>query len=175
VHQRSSTRRVRNSQIAWNSELPPKLPGGRANELEFPALIIENERVLNYGRGEAALRAQRELRKGKMAASLHDASAQISKRLKPAEFRADQSQNDKFMFRYVFKRVEGTRAVIIVLQQESIDVQAPEQLFTNRLVTSLGKPTAALIAASEMKPESNIGETCDHRVVELDPLAQPLV
>ena len=65
--------------------------------------------------------------------------------------------------------------MIIVLQQEPINVQASERLFTNRLITSLGKPTAALIAASEMKPESNIGEACDHRVIELDPWAQPLV
>jgi hypothetical protein len=85
--------------------------------------------------------------------------------LKLAGLGGDQAEHDKFVFGYVLERRERARAIIVVLEQESLYLQPREERTTDRFVTSLGEPTAALIAASEMERESDTTKSSDDRIV----------
>ena len=88
--------------------------------------------------------------------------------LKPAGFSGDQAEHDELILRYVLERRERARAIVVVLEQESLYFEPLEKPATDRFVTSLGEPPAALIAASEMERESDIGKSRDDRIVQLD-------
>jgi hypothetical protein len=53
--------------------------------------------------------------------------------------------------------------------------QSAEQFLADRFVTSFGEPTAALVAASDMKAEGHAGKSFHHRIVQLDPPTEPTV
>ena len=138
-------------------------------------LFFSRDRVTENRRSKTALRAEAELRKGKILARRRDAPAQVIHALKPAGFSGDQAEHDELVFGYVLERRERARAIIVVLEQESLYLEPLEEPATDRFVTSLGEPPAALIAASEMERESDIWKPGDDRIVQLDATRQPLV
>ena len=110
-----------------------------------------------------------------MLARRPDAPAQVIHALKLAEFSGDQAEHNEFVFGYVLERRERARAIIVVLEQESLYLEPLEEPAADRFVTSLGEPPAALIAASEMECESDTWKSGDDRIVQLDTTRQPLV
>lgn len=120
-------------------------------------LFFRRDRVAGDGRSKAALRANAEPGKWKILCSSRDALAQVIEGFELAGLGAYQAEHDEFVFGDVLERLERTRAIIVVLEQEPVYFEALEELPADRLVTSLGEPPAALIAASEMKGESDTG------------------
>lgn len=130
--------------------LSPNLMRSPDDECELLRLFFRRDRVTENRRSKTALRAEAELRNGKMLARRPDAPAQVIHALKLAEFSGDQAEHNEFVFGYVLERRERARAIIVVLEQESLYLEPLEEPATDRFVTSLAPP-AALIAASEMK------------------------
>jgi hypothetical protein len=135
----------------------------------FAFVLAENRR------SETTLRADAELRQGKIPARRPDAPAQVIHALKSAFFSGDQAEQDEFVFGYVLERRKRARAIVVVFEQESLYLEPLEEPATDRFVTSLGEPPAALIAASEMERESDTRQSSDDRIVELDAGREPLL
>jgi hypothetical protein len=145
------------------------------DECELLRLFFRRDRVAENRRSKTTLRADAELRQGKILARRPDAPAQVIHALEPAFFTSDQAEHEEFVFGYILERRERPRAIIVVFEQESLYLEALEESATDRFVTSLGEPPAALIAASEMERESDIWKSGDDRIVQLDATRQPLV
>jgi hypothetical protein len=135
--------------------LAPNLTRGFDDEGELLHLFFGRDRVAENGRSKTALRADAELRQRKIPARRRDAPAQVIHALEPAGFSRDQAEHDEFVFGYVLERRERARAIIVVFEEESLYLEPLEEPATDRFVTSLGEPPAALIAASEMERESD--------------------
>ena len=155
--------------------LSPNLARSPDDERELLRLFFRRDRVAENRRSKTALRADAELRQGKILARRRNAPAQVSHALKPAGFSGDQAEHDEFVFGYVLERRERARAIVVVLEQEPLCLEPLEEPATDRFVTSLGEPPAALIAASEMERESDTWKSSDDRIVQLDATRQPLV
>ena len=155
--------------------LAPNLTCSFDDEGELLRLFFGRDRVAEYGRSKTALRADAELRQGKILACRRDTPAQVAHALEPAGFSGDQAEHDEFVFGYVLERRERARAIVVVLEQKPLHGEPSEEPATDRFVTSLGEPPAALIAASEMERESDIWKSADDGIVQLDAARQPLV
>jgi len=68
----------------------------------------------------------------------------------------------------IFKRLEGAGAIVIVFEKQPLRLELVEQPATDRLVTSLGQPPAALVSSSDMKAKGHTRKTLHHRVVQID-------
>ena len=53
-------------------------------------------------------------------------------------------------------------------------LESSKKVAADRFIAALRQPPAVLVAASDMKSEGHIGKAIRDRVVELDPLTQPL-
>ena len=155
--------------------LSPNLTCSPDDECELLRLFFRRDRVAENRRSKTTLRADGELRHGKILARRPDAPAQVIRALKPAFFSGDQAEHEEFVVGYVLERRERARAIIVVFEQESLYLEPLEESAADRLVTSLGEPPAALIAASEVERESDIWKSADDRIVQLDAARQPLV
>ena len=138
-------------------------------------MFFRRDRVAENRRSKTTLRADAELRQRKILARRPDAPAQVIHALKPANFTGDQAEHDESVFGHVLERRERARAIVVVFEQEPLYLESLEEPATDRFVTSFGQPPAALIAASEMERESDIGKSGDDRIVQLDATRQPLV
>jgi hypothetical protein len=155
--------------------LSPNLTRSADDECELLRLFFRRDWVAENRRSKTTLRADAELRQGKILARRPDAPAQVIHALKPAFFCGDQAEHEEFVFGHVLERRECARAVIVVFEQESLYLEPLEEPATDRFVTSLGEPPAALIATSEMERESDLWKSGDDRIVQLDATRQPLV
>ncbi len=97
--------------------LSPSLARSSDHESELLGLFFGRDRVAENRRSETALRADAELRQGKILARRRDAPAQVIHALEPAGFSGDQTEHDEFVFGYILERRERARALIVVLEQ----------------------------------------------------------
>lgn len=93
--------------------------------------------------------------------------------LERAGLGGNQAEHDEFVFGYVAQRFERARPMVVVLEQESVYRQPPKERATNRFITALGEPPAALIATSEMKRKSDSGKSRDDCIVQLGAAREP--
>jgi len=100
---------------------------------------------------------------------------QLLSRLQTRLLRCDQSQDHKLVIKDILNRLNGSRAIIIVLKQEALRFYSPEKLTADRFVSSLRQPPAALIAASDVKTEGYSGEALHDGVIQLYADTEPSV
>ena len=100
---------------------------------------------------------------------------QLLSRLQTRLLRCDQSQDHKLVIKDILNRLNGSRAIIIVLKQEALRFYSPEKLTADRFVSSLRQPPAALIAASNMETEGDSRKTVHDRIVQLYADTEPSV
>ena len=79
-----------------------------------------------------------------------------------------QSQHYELIVRHVAERLQGAGPDIVIFQQQPVRLQLTKELAADRLIPALRQPPAALIAASDMEPESDSRKTGHHGVVQLD-------
>jgi len=70
---------------------------------------------------------------------------------------------------------EGTGSGVVVLQQQSVGINATKQTAADPFVATFGQPPTALVTTSNVKPEGNIVKARHHSIVELDTQGKPLV
>src|SRR5215469_9429444 len=91
----------------------PHLAGYRGHEIELAALIINRDEVAEGARGEAALRAERQLLQRHVAGRLVDAAQQVVLVLELGHLGADQAEDDRRAVRPArdeAERLEAARA-----------------------------------------------------------------
>ena len=110
-----------------------------------------------------------------MASCIIYPSSQFRESLQSRSLGRNQSQDNKPIIRDIFQRLNGSRAIIIVLKQEALRFYGPEKLTADRFVSSLRQPTAALIAASDVKTEGYSGEALHDGVIQLYADTEPSV
>ncbi len=137
---------------------------------ELTLLVLWGDAIANDRCGEAALRAQSEAFERHKPAGFVDPRDQVLGPFPSWCLGRDQSQHHDLVVRDRLQRLKRSRALVIVLEQESLCANLLKNRLGYEIVAALGQPPAALIPPSEVKAEGHLRESADDRVVELDPL-----
>src|SRR5215217_4932813 len=153
------------------STITPDLPGGLDDQTEFGHLFLVAEHVALNGRGEATLGRQTQLLDGHEAASLLDAALELVLVLELAAFGGDQTEHDQLPLGDEPQRLEPARALVVVLQEEAVDLEAAEQRLGDEVVAALGGPGRAEVAPAHVGGDRHAVGLAGQRLVDLADVA----
>src|SRR5918998_2271273 len=154
---------------------PPDLLGGLDDERQLGDLLVAGQRVALHGRGEAALRGQGQLLQRHVAGGLVDAPLEVVPALQLRALGGDQAQDDALARRHEAQRLESPGAGVVVLQEEPVDLQAAEEGLRDEVVTALGDPGRAEVAAAHVRGDRQPLRAAGQRGVDLPDVALVLV
>src|SRR6266536_1381459 len=145
----------------------PDLPGHPAHQLQLLPLLIGGDPVALHGRGETALRAQRQPLQGHVPCGLLDPRLELVLGLQPGFLGGDQAEHRNPVLRQVAEGLEAARAGVVVLEQEALKERLLEDA-GDRLVIALRIELALVVAATHVEAEGDPGMVRDDGVVQLD-------
>src|SRR3712207_2027471 len=111
----------------------PDLLGGLDDECQLGDLLVPGQGVALHGRGEAALRGQRQLLQRDVPRGLVDAPLEVVLVLQLGALGGDQAQDDALARRHEAQRLEAAGAGVVVLEEETVDLQARSEEHTSEL------------------------------------------
>lgn len=122
-------------------KLLPDVGGDRRHQSDFLPLLVFTEGIALFRRGETALRTQANLLERHILRGLSETRFHPLRILQLAIFGGDQSENHLLMARTnKAQRREIPGAVVVVLKEEGIDIDAAKQHLGHRLVTAFRDP-----------------------------------
>ena len=128
------------------------------DEPQLRPLLVLGDHIAFHHRSEAALRREREVLERNVLRRLFDAPGdRVGLSSSCGSFARDQAQHDGLAFGDEAQRLEAARAFVVVLEQETVDVERVEQLLGDRVVAAFGIPLAAVVAAAEMDRQLDAG------------------
>src|SRR5262245_58998286 len=131
--------------------LTPHLFGDFDHFAHLGPLLLFGEDVALLGRGEAALRAERELFQRRVFRRLVDAALDVIFLLQRAALRGYQANHrDLVALRQEAQRLETAGTLGVVFEEIAVEVALAEQPLGHRLVAARGDPGRAVIAAADM-------------------------
>ena len=153
---------------------PENLPPGFNHKVELPALIFHRNRIARDRRCKPALRTESQPVKRDVAARLPNTLSQVFDLFQRSSFGCDETQDYKFVIRYLFQRKKRAGTGVVELKQETLRFCLPKKTRGNRPVIPFGQPPAALIASSDVKREGNFWKALHDGVVQINSQAEPL-
>jgi hypothetical protein len=114
------------------------------------------------------LRTERQALQRHDARRLGDAPLELAGRFEPALLGAHEPEHDRPVVGDVPQRLERAGPLVVVLEKETIEARAPEDLRGDPVISARGVEHAAVVAAADVDAELHAGVALDDRVVELD-------
>src|SRR5437016_12613981 len=71
--------------------------------------------------------------------------------------------------------MEGTGALVVVLEEQALRLRSPEHLTCDRLIVALHQPAAHLVAPAQMESKRKLGMARHDCVVQFQAVVQPLL
>src|SRR5690606_26405753 len=139
-------------------------------------LLIFREHVALLGRGEAALRRERELLERRELGGLADAALDVGCGLELARLRGDEAEDDRLLAgAQEPQRLEPARAVAVVLEEEAV-VVGREEVLGDGLVAARRDPRRTEVAAADVRRDDEVvGLAREHAVQDVAvALAEPV-
>ena len=122
---------------------------------------------------EAALRPDAQALELDHGRRLAHARLELVLGLGPRALRRHEAEDHLLVVGHERERVEAARALVVVLEQQPLGVDAAEDRPGDRLVAARDEPARVLVAAAQVEAEGHARRGVDHRVVELDAVRQP--
>src|SRR6266536_5124664 len=106
----------------------PYLSGRLRDDANLGPFIVDRERVAEHRCCEPALRRDREALEGDVTARSVDPSRQIVGGLEIRPLGCDQAEDHPTVARYAHERLEAPRTRIVVLEEQAVRPDRPEDL-----------------------------------------------
>ena len=148
--------------------LPPHPSRRLRNQLELRLLVLDRQFVADDRGGKTALGAKRKAILVHVARCLVDAAGEKFGFFEPRSLGRDKPEDNHSVIGNVGERRERTRASVVVLEQQPVRADAPEDRFRDCLVVAFDQPAALLVAAAEVEAKGDVRDVAHDRVVELD-------
>ena len=130
-------------------------------------LLVLGQHIAFLGRGEAALRRQRELIRRHVFGGLADAALDVGLVFQGAEFGGDQAEHhDLGTGGQESQRLESAGALAVIFEEIAVVIAVCEQAFRHRLVAAGRNPGRAEIAAAHMGGDCHVGGLGPERLVD---------
>ena len=155
--------------------LSPYLLGRSNDHAKLVHLVFDADTIAHDRGRKPTLGTERQTLLWNVSARLLDPRDQLLLRFPTWPLRRDQSQYGHLIFGYLRQRFERTRALVVVLQQQSLCPDTLEYGFCEPSIVPFGQPPAALVATSKVKTKGHLWETAHHGVVHLNAATQPLI
>src|SRR5439155_6828631 len=135
---------------------------------QLGALVVDTQGVADDGRGEAALRGERQPIERDNLRSLPNSADEFVDGLAPRRLGRHESEHDDPVVRNRAKRSERPGPRVVVLEQQPLCANAGKQPLREPVVPSFDEPAARLVTAAEVEAEGDARLISDYLVVELD-------
>src|SRR5207248_1036612 len=112
----------------------PYLSGRLRDDAKLGPFIVDRERVAEHRRREPALRRDREALEGDVTARSVDPSRQFVGGLEIRPLGCDQAEDHPTVARYAHEWLETPRTRVVVLEEQALRPDGPEELLGNRVV-----------------------------------------
>jgi hypothetical protein len=100
-----------------------------------------------------------ELIEGDEAGGFVDAAQEILFALEVWAFRADEAEDHSLGLGHEAERLEGAGTLVVVFEEKAVDGKLVEEALGDGVVSALGVPVTAIVAAAEVNGERDAGMT----------------
>src|SRR6267378_689130 len=136
-------------------------------EPQLRPLLFLGEDVTLFGRGEAALRRNRELIQGHEFSCFFQPTLDVVLFLQFAGLRGDDANHhDLVALWQIPQRLEAAGAFGIIFEEIAVVVGAGQHGLRHRLITAGRNPGGAEIAAADMRGDGHVGRPLGDRIVD---------
>src|SRR5690606_30465105 len=136
------------------------------DERELALLVVGREDVALGDAREAALRGEAQLLERDVSRRLVDAPLDLVLVLERSALRRDEAEHDLLAFRHEPQRLEAAGPLVVVLEEETVDIELVEEHVGDRLVPALGEPTALRVAAAQVNADGHVVRPAGDRIVD---------
>src|SRR5713226_4480503 len=147
--------------------LAPNVLGELDHLAHFGPLLFFGQNVAFFGRGKAALRAERELFERREFRRLVDAALDRVLALQRAALRGDDPDHDVLVaLGQEAQRLEAAGPLAVVFEEVAVVVALREHPFGNRLVAARRNPGRAEVAAADVGGDDHVGGPARERLID---------